>query len=417
MGFHSMSHGKVSLFGNFGTVNMGNECTLQAVLHNISERFSYADINCICCNPQDVSIRHEISAIHMTRHALGATDDASGRKPDGVLIRALRILLIRAPSEVLEWIRAFKALEGRAMLLVTGTGVLTDRAEGSLGLPYQMFKWVMAAKLRNMKVLFLSVGVEPISHQLAKRFIKWSLGVADRISYRDGHSQKYMAQMGINHSSSVCPDLVFSLPDNALPKWTKALSEPPVVGVGLYDYCRADFLRNDVGECRYRSYLLKLSAFIVWLLGHNYQVRIIIGDVTYDNAVREDLRNLLEGQGINYSQCNILDEPISTVSDLLDQIAKIDLLVATRFHNVLLALMLNRPVISISYDQKNDALMEQMGLSDYCQTIDSLDVSQLTGQFLKLWKGRDRVKSQIRERVDECRIASLKQYSDIFAEN
>ena len=41
----------------------------------------------------------------------------------------------------------------------------------------------------------------------------------------------------------------------------------------------------------------------------------------------------------------------------MQQIAEVEVVVASRFHNVLLALLLGKPVVSIAYNQKNDALM------------------------------------------------------------
>lgn len=415
LGGDSMIHTKVSLFGNFGTVNIGNECTLQAALHNISKFIPGAEINCICSNPKDVLVRHKIEAIQMTRRSHGLSGYSTEGGNRKLLIRVLGVLLVRFPAEMLEWIRALRVLKGRSILLVAGTGVLTDRAEGPLGLPYEIFKWVMIARILHLRVLFVSVGAEPISHKLTKWFIESSLAMADHISYRDNHSKQYMAKLGIKQTSSVYPDLAFSLPESALPTHRKAASTALVIGVGLFDYCRADPDRHSTGETRYTEYLKKLSAFVAWLLDNKYQVRILIGDVTYDSAVRKDVQKVLGGMGISYADCNILDEPICSVSDLLQQIVTTDMVVATRFHNVLLSLMLNKPVISISYDSKNDSLMDSVGLSDYCQRIDELDLAWLTKQFAKLAENKDRLKLQIEERVKEHRKISLQQYADVFS--
>jgi polysaccharide pyruvyl transferase WcaK-like protein len=193
------------------------------------------------------------------------------------------------------------------------------------------------------------------------------------------------------------------------------MSAMPLVGVGVFDYCRGENVGGNNSESRYRDYINKVCTFITWLLDNEYRVRILIGDVTYDNPVREDLRNALEGKGENYDERKLLDEPISSVSDLLQQIATTDMVVATRFHNVLLALMLNKPVISISYDMKNDSLMASVGLSDYCQTLDQFDVSRLIKQFIKLAENSVCLKRQIEEIVKGHRQASLEQYSTIFA--
>ena len=164
----------------------------------------------------------------------------------------------------------------------------------------------------------------------------------------------------------------------------------------------------------YHDYIDKLSMFMAWLVEKKYPVRVLIGDVKYDNPVRQDLKSSLKNLSIEYNDCRIIDEPIFSVSDLLNQIATTDMVVSTRFHNVLFAIMLNKPVISISYDLKNDALMANTGLSDYCQRIDNFDVNRLINQFLQLEKNVNRLKPLMKRKIEEYREALNEQYFALF---
>ena len=89
---------------------------------------------------------------------------------------------------------------------------------------------------------------------------------------------------------------------------------------------------------------------------------------------------------------------------------------ATRFHNVLHALLLNKPVIAISFHHKCSSLMSQMGLAEYCQDINGLNADGLIGLFCQLEKNSERLRSMIREKVEGCRIALDEQYRIIFRE-
>jgi len=99
---------------------------------------------------------------------------------------------------------------------------------------------------------------------------------------------------------------------------------------------------------------------------------------------------------------------------LLPQIAATDMVVATRFHNIILALLLNKPVISISFHHKCTSLMEEMGLSDYWQDINHMDAGRLIEQFRDLEKNADKLKPVIRQKVEQSRKALDEQYSLIF---
>jgi len=41
----------VTFFGNFGTQNLGNEYTLQAILQNVRKVLPEAAFNCVCTDP------------------------------------------------------------------------------------------------------------------------------------------------------------------------------------------------------------------------------------------------------------------------------------------------------------------------------------------------------------------------------
>jgi polysaccharide pyruvyl transferase WcaK-like protein len=82
-----------------------------------------------------------------------------------------------------------------------------------------------------------------------------------------------------------------------------------------------------------------------------------------------------------------VDAP-NSLNDLMNQIAGVDAVVATRFHNVLCSLKVGKPTISVGYAKKNDLLMESMGLGEFCQHIERLDVGVLKHQFDKLLEQR-----------------------------
>ena len=53
--------------------------------------------------------------------------------------------------------------ESTDMLIIPGTGLLTDAYGLSAWGPYNVFKWSLVAKFRGCKVLFVSVGVGPLT--------------------------------------------------------------------------------------------------------------------------------------------------------------------------------------------------------------------------------------------------------------
>ena len=208
------------------------------------------------------------------------------------------------------------------------------------------------------------------------------------------------------------PDLVFSLPEVALPRDMTNSRRRPVVGLGVMEYAGRYSVENPTNAI-YVNYVDSLAKFARWLLAHGYDVRLLIGDVC-DRRVAHEFKALLEQGGCEDGR--VINEPVLSVADLLSQLAATDVVVATRFHNILLALLLGKPVISIGFHHKCVSLMSQMGLSDYCQDINCLDAKTLIARFCDLEQKAEELKPAIKSKVEECRRALDEQYKCIVNE-
>jgi polysaccharide pyruvyl transferase WcaK-like protein len=402
---------RIAFFGNFGTQNLGNEYTLKAILANARRRMPDAELTCICADPKDVEARHGVAAILMSYRYSSAFVAAAQRMSGNQVIRALRRLFVRIPRELLEVVRAFRALKGIDMLVMTGTGMLSDVGIGPFDLHWEILKWSAAARLRGTRVAFVSVGVGPIASRASRWIVKRALSLADYRSYRDAWSRSYLETIGFDASNDrVRPDLAFSLP----PEARGARSGPRrVVGVGLMDYYGTRASPRS-GEDAYLAYVTKVTRFVSWLLERGYDVRLLIGDVSYDTRSKEDVLRRLRESGRPPAEGRVVAAPIASDDELLAQIARSDLVVAMRFHTALLALMLRKPVIALSYHPKCAALMESVGLPQYSHDVDHESAERLIEQFSELERNSGSFAPYIATKAVECRSALDEQYSEIF---
>jgi len=398
---------KIALFGAFGVGNLGNECTLQALLHNIRRYVPDAEISCICPRPDVTRSDYKIPGSLIKELPLSPVNNRA--------LQWLRRMLVSIPMELLRWLKAIARLKNVDMLVMTGTGMLGDFGISPFGLHYEILKWTVAAKLCRCKVLFLSVGAGPLRQALSRHIVKAALACADYRSYRDNFSKDYLKSISFDSErDQVYPDLAFSFPTALLPPNSKHSNGRPVIGVGLMTYSnRHGVLAED--DTAYREYIAKIGSFVAWLLERNYTVRLLIGDVTYDQRAINDIKTFLDERGTSRATGSIIDEPASSVEEVLSQIAATDLVVASRFHNVLLALMLGRPVLAISYHEKVDALMEEAGLAAFRQDIESIDVEKMIRQFTTLEEQSNDIKQQLNRKADACREALDDQYNRIFS--
>ena len=256
--------------------------------------------------------------------------------------------------------------------------------------------------------------LEPVRYTpLGRWLIKSALALADFRSYRDQATRDYLSTVGIPAANdAVYPDLAFSLAGGAKPRNEVAAHQRPIVGLGVmldagpYGPAGSD-------NTTYRRSLDIFAMLGEWLLAREYNIRLLIGGVC-DRPVRQELKCLLEKNLPMHDGDRIIEAPDVSVDEFLSELAETEFVVATRFHNVLLALLCNKPVIAISFHPKCTSLMSAMGLSEYCLDINHLDANELIEKVQALERNAGELKYLIRARVGQFREALEEQYELMF---
>ena len=380
------------------------------MLYHLGRLRPDTEVICICTHPEVAAATHHVRAVPIARSPLGPWAPQGGAAM--LLRRICRVSLILA-VEPYTWLKAFAVLRGTKMLIVPGTGLLTD-AHGLLGAgPYSLVKWTLMARASGCRVIFVSVGVGPIDGRVGKFLVKLALGLAATRSYRDVSAKRYIESAGFRADTDrVSPDLAFSLPLSPQP--TKASTGGrPIVGLGIMESPGGYGNPGTSGSC-HRAYVDALVAFAAWLVEHGYGVRVLVGDYNTDLGTKEQFVERLREAAPSAAR-HVVDEPASSVDQLLSQIASTKLVVATRFHSALLAFVCGKPTICISFHEKCSALMRAMGMYDYCLPMNGLTVDQLIDAFRRLDEAAPLLAPLIHERTSSFRSALNEQYEQILA--
>ena len=410
-----MSRTKIVLYGHFGTGNIGNDSSFEAALTNFRRLRPDADLVCVCGGPQEISERFGI-----------ATLPIKSPRPMGQLwqgatapmrwMRRIRRVFVEAESllRCADWFRAAESF------VVVGTGAVDDMAVGRpWDAPYDLLRWCSAARLGGARVVFLSVGVGPIAHPTSRRLMLTALRLAHVRTYREVAALDYLRSCAFDtRSDKLYPDLVFSLD---MTTRRPLISRSGVEGVGLrvglglinYRGWRHDPV---AGAPVFNAYMDKMKSFVRWLLERGYTVRLLVGDAT-DAPCLEEMLGFVESCGVPDASRRLIVEPILHADDLFAQIALTDIVVASRFHNVLCSLMLEKPVVSVGYHEKNDQLMAGMGMREFCQRIDDLDVERLEDQFDACVAQTAELLAGMRARLDALRGQLETQYRWLLLPN
>jgi polysaccharide pyruvyl transferase WcaK-like protein len=209
----------------------------------------------------------------------------------------------------------------------------------------------------------------------------WAARVAHYRSYRDVLSKDFVTSVGLDATCDpIYPDIAFRLPAPQLtePRDGKSLT----IGIGVMNYF-GWYGFADGSRDIYERYIEKLTSFAVYTLDRGHSIRLLAGETTDAQAI-DDLMRRVKAERPENSEQRLTTEPAASLQDIMRQMSTADIVVTTRYHNVVCALMLARPTISLGYSKKNDYLMAEAGQNAYCQHVEDFDVDALIAQFESL---------------------------------
>jgi polysaccharide pyruvyl transferase WcaK-like protein len=394
----------VALFGNFGSDNLGNEASLKAMLDFLRRERPEWQITCVCYGTERAHAEHGVATIPITPPF-----------PQSNWFRFLNRGLFKFPFQFRDFLHALLAVRTFNLLIVPGTGILDDFSERWQAMPYDLFKWSIAARLTRRRFAFVSIGAGPIHHPVSRWLMIWAARLASYRSYRDEASKDYMLALDASgREDPVFPDLVFGLPTPEHMEKKSPDGQPLTIGVGVMHYFgwdRASTSRSQIHE----AYISRMTQFVCWLHEHGYRVRLLIGALSDQRSFDDMLRRVAAQCGQPAAEA-IAAEPALSFDDLMRQMNETVVIVATRFHNIVAAMKLGLPAISIGYAEKNDILLAQVGLDAFCQPVEQLDVTQLIAQFERLILERDQFAGPIRALTERYRESLEHQEAYLLAQ-
>ncbi|MEU6843870.1 polysaccharide pyruvyl transferase family protein [Streptomyces sp. NPDC046716] len=380
---------RVGVFGLLGSGNLGNDGSLEAVLGYLRTDHPDAEVDALCGGPEAVTARFGIPA---TRLHWNRAEYRTASRAGAVVSKGL--------GKLVDVFRTAAWVRRHDVVIVPGMGVL----EATLplrpwGFPYSLFLLCASGRLLRTPVALVSVGAGEIRSRPTRALVRWSARCAAYRSYRDAPSRDAMRAMGVDTGrDEVYPDLAFSLP---APRAGTPAGSPGTVCLGVMDFHGGNDDRAQADEI-HRRYLDGTVRFVRTLTDEGRPVRLLTGDQC-DTAVVTAILDAVDSPLVTAA------EPAS-LTDLMDEMAAADTVVAVRYHNLICALKTATPVLALCYATKSEALMERMGLGAYCHPAREVDADRLLEQFRALEKHS----AELRRTLIESNRTAAEQLRDQF---
>jgi polysaccharide pyruvyl transferase WcaK-like protein len=362
---------RIGLLGPYSSRNLGDTATQLTVMHQLRARLGAVSFVGIAPEPDNT-----LSSLGISAFPLYDDGAAAGTLPVGVHASAWP-----------RW-RAMLQLVGQLdLLVVSGGGQLDDFWGGPWSHPWAMLLWTSCSRLRNVPVCYLGVGVDHLHHPLSRRFSVLALRLAQHRSFRETDSRTLLQSLGLKAASEVCPDLVFALEPSL--KGDAAAPFAVISPISRKTWSKSPTAVHD-------NYMTCLIAAGQALAAQGLHLRIAVTQPAMDSADAIALATALRHRGVN----GVTVAPIATVDDFLRAVHGARLVVASRLHAVILALIVGCPVVALAHLPKVERVMRDADIGDYCLPLQYAVADRLTELVLKAEAAapilRERVQSATR---------------------
>jgi polysaccharide pyruvyl transferase WcaK-like protein len=434
--------------GHVGVGNLGDEAIIAAVVARLRERAPDARLVAFTLNPRDTSARHGIPAFPIrlyterrlaeppldlswpvafaakSRPAEEDADERRGiagwvrRRP--ALKRLLRpaVLLARGAREVLAEaafaLRSWRRLRGVTLLVWAGSGQVSDYLGGWSGFPLTILRWTVLARLRGARVAFASAGAGPVTNPVSRAMLRVALRLAAYRAYRDPSSVEVGRSLGAPEPNLLVRDLALGNP--LLNGATAPRTADRVLSIAInpLPYYGGEYWHvQDAGV--YDAYLTAHAQLAADLLRRGHRVTLFPTNVRVDpRAIRlivEKTRVLAPDVASRLE----LERSLQGVADLLARLLSSDLVVATRYHGVLLALACGTPVVAVAYHAKTREIARHLGVAAWCVEAEGVSGARLLERADDLIARLDDARAMLRSRWSGDLAALLDQFDRLAA--
>jgi polysaccharide pyruvyl transferase WcaK-like protein len=343
---------RAGLLGEFGVHNFGNEASLAAVLEVVRSEPGVVPV-VVADRCAVVRAEHGVEAVPL--------HDPADRRGG-----ALAVL-----GKLRDARHAWRTVRALDVVVVPGTGIFEGLAIAPGGVPLTLFWYALAARALRRPFAVLSVGVDAAFHPVTTRLFRWTLDAATVLSVRDEGSARAARRLGVRRRLDVVPDLVLGTPAPAAPPAGTAR-----VAVGVIDYRGIGTAEAAADREAYVGRVLRLVDRVA---AAGVDVVVVGGALPDAPTAREVVaRASAGGPGrVGLSDARSLE-------DVSRALAGSRVVVAARYHNLVEAVRLRIPVVSLGYGAKQGRLLEQFGQGDHVHAIDDFDPDAVADQVLGL---------------------------------
>ncbi|MBD3211653.1 MAG: hypothetical protein GF311_03520, partial [Candidatus Lokiarchaeota archaeon] len=290
------------------------------------------------------------------------------------------------------------------LFILGGGGILKDYGKNSRSL-HNWLKILKIAVILNKKTILLCVGVDNITYDASKKFIKDLLNQVNIISVRDNYSKNLLKNIGVSSKIYVIPDPVILLSSEFKKFKVNENESKKVIICVRHWYEKGFYIQNEGLNENFINTISRFADFII----KNYNLKVMFLPMRIEQhdddrlIAREILRRM------KYQDNCILINKVPTVEEFYTFLKECKFLVGMRLHSLIFAASFGVPIIGLEYMTKIKSFMESINQEAFSYSLEKLDFSDLIKSTEKIL-----INLEAHSKIILEHVSKLKTKSELF---
>ncbi len=361
--FEHYDRGEVILSGYYGFGNMGDDSLLSLIIEGLRDKSPNLCITVLAREPMKIEKTYGVRAVNR----------------------------FNIPAVIREF------TSKSAKLLISGGGTLVTDITSERSLFYYTFIMKLAKKC-GLKVMIYASGIGPLSSERSKRLASEALAKVDAITLREELSVKEIAALNVDCVKPiVTADPAFRLTP-ASGNWIKyVMNREGMSGDKKYFAVSVRGGATGISDTELEKLVFATKVFAERF--KIYPVAVVLQPL-YDREISHKFAEMTGAPVI---------EGLSA-AELCGFMSHMEFALSMRLHMLIYAADAYVPVAALSHDNKLDAMLDRLNMSDFVLRPDgdSFTSDRILRLMVRLHNERDEISSVLRKRVGELAAMSKK---------
>lgn len=331
----------IGIVGNYGNDNQGDESVLEGIITQLENAFPIErkDIIVFTNNLEQTKERYK-------------TDVAP--------------LFINRKTDPMKFIATImhhrKILPSLDLLIIGGGGILMDLYKNN---PFVYGMYGLLVRMTKVPAVIFGAGVGPINTFIGKKFIKMTVTSTKAIMVRDQESKEVLHSIGVKQPVEVIMDPAFYLPFS---KKQQKNERPKKIGVTAITYFHKRYWPTH-DETKYNAYIQGMAKNLDHILDNEPEAEIEFFSTKHpsDTMTTKDIHNLMR-----HKNRAIVHDRLLTHREIINLSAKMDIVIGTRLHSLIMSIVSKTPIIGVGYHDKVIDVMAEIGCKENTLTIEQV---------------------------------------------